>query len=149
MTDTTITSTAVKSVTARQIHAGVYALYVTHAIAATPSASQIFLMMPMHSQVTVLDGWVTAAGFTSFSWDLMVGWTYDKSFFVAGTELSAARLLRFHQNIPHTVTLTDSDTFPLTKPLCITVKVCASGTIGATPTVTLMALLQNDKGRGV
>lgn len=149
MADTTITSTAVKSVSARNIHNGVYALYVTHTMATTPSASQIFLMIPLHRNVTVLDGWVTAGGLTSFSMDLMAGYTYDKSFFSAATEVSANKLLRFEKNLPHLVTITDSDSFPLVKPLCVTVKAAASGTIGATPTVTMMVLLQSDHGKGV
>ena len=149
MAETTITSTAVKSVSARNIHAGVYALYVNHTLATTPSASQIYLMLPLHRGVTVLDGWVNAVGMDSFSWDLMVGFTYDRSLFTAPTEHLVNKPLRFEKNLPHLVTLTQTSTFPYMKPLCVTVKAAASGTIGATPVLTLMALLQNDDGKGV
>lgn len=149
MADTTITSTAVKSVTTRQIHAGTYALYASYSSSTTPSASEVFLMLPIQSGITVLDGWANATFAGSFTMDLMVGFPDNKSLFVAGTEVSAAKLLRFHQNLPHTVTLTDSDSFPLVKPLCITIKGAASGTIVTTPVYRVYALVQFDKGEGV
>jgi len=144
MADTTITGTAVKSVTSRNIHAGTYALVESVTQTTTPSASQVFLIMPLHSKVTVLDGWVTAtfAG-SSYSMDLQVGTITDHSLFMSQTEVTSGQLLRFNQGLPHTVTLTDSDTFPLMKPLTVTVAVAASGTIVTTPVYTVMALFQN------
>jgi len=144
MADTTITSTAVKSVTTRSIHAGTYAITVSHTLATTPSASQMFYMIPLQSGVRVLDGWVKSTGLTSFSMDIMVGVLGDKSYFMAGVESSEDHALRFHRNLGHVVTLTDSDSFPLTKPLAVTIKAAASGTIGATPAITVMAMLQYD-----
>lgn len=149
MADSTLTSTAVKSVSARRIHEGVYALYATYTATATPSASQVFLMLPAHSGVTVLDGWISAQFDSSFSLDLMAGFVDAKSLFVAGTEVSANKLLRFHQGIPHTVTLTDSDSFPLMKALAITVKAAASGTIQTSPIYRMLVMLQDDGGNGV
>ena len=149
MADTTITSTAVKSVTTRQIHAGTYALYASYSSTTTPSASEVLLMLPIQSGVTVLDGWANATFAGSFSMDLMVGFVDNKSLFVAATEVSNGKLLRFHQNLPHTVTLTDSDSFPLVKALAITIAVAASGTLATTPVYRVMALLQMDNGRGV
>ena len=150
MADTTITSTAVKSVTTRQIHAGVYALYATYTSTTTPSASEIFLMLPIQSGVTVIGGWAGAT-FTggSFSMDIMVGFVDQHSLFLAATEIISGKNLQFNQGLPHTVTLTDSDSFPLVKALAITIAVAASGTIATTPVYRIMALLQNDAGQGV
>lgn len=150
MADTTITSTAVKSVTTRQIHAGVYALYATYTSTTTPSASEVFLMLPIQSGVTVIGGWVGAT-FTggSFSMDLMAGFVDNKSLFLAATEFITNKVQWFNQGLPHTVTLTDSDSFPLVKALAVTIAVAASGTIVTTPVYRVMALLQSDSGNGV
>lgn len=145
MADTTLTSTAVKSTSYRNIHAGVFAVIESITLTATPSASQIMLMIPIPGKVTVLDGWVQAAyQSASFTWDLMVGWVYDHSFFRSPTEVLGTNIpVRFNKNLGHVVTLTDSDTVPLAKPLAVTVAVAASGTLATTPVVTVMALLQN------
>ena len=149
MADTTITSTAVKSVTTRQIHAGVYALYASYTSTTTPSASECFLLLPIQSGVTVLGGWLGATFAGSFSMDLMAGFVDNKSLFLAATEFVSGKVQWFNQGLPHTVTLTDSDSFPLVKALAVTIAVAASGTIVTTPVYRVMALLQSDKGQGV
>lgn len=146
MADTTHTSTAVKSTSYRNIHAGVFAVIESITLTATPSASQVLLMIPIPGKVTVIDGWVKAAySSASMTWDLMVGWVNDHSFFRSPTEVLGTNIpLRFNKNLGHVVTLTDSDTTPLAKPLTVTVALAVSGTMGVTPVVTVMALLQND-----
>lgn len=144
MADTTKTSSLVTSVTARNIATGMFALYASYTDTATPSASHVYLMVPLHSGVTVLGGWVSAvfAG-GSFSMDLMVGPIDNKSLFLAATEVISGKAVQLNQNLPHLVTLTDSDSFPLMKPLAVTIAVCASGTIATTPVYSLMVYLQN------
>jgi len=144
MAATTFTSTLVKSGSLRDIHAGIFAAYGSFTCTATPSASQTFLMLPIPDRVTVLDGWVKAVFSSSFSMDLKVGWIDDDSLFMAATEVLTNKSLRFNQGLPHTVTITDSDTFPLAKPLVVTIAVCASGTLTPSPVISVMALLQRD-----
>jgi len=145
MADTTKTSSLVTSVTARNIATGVYALWASYTDTATPSASHVYLMLPLHSGVTVLGGWVKAVfDGGSMSMDLMVGVIDNKSLFLAATEVLTGKAVTLDQNLPHVVTLTDSDTFPLMKPMTVTIAVAASGTIATTPVYTLLALMQND-----
>lgn len=145
MASTTYTSTLVNSVTFRNIHSGTFAIYGSHTLTETASASNVFLMLPIPDKVTIVDGWVKATFAASFSMDLKVGWPDADSLFMAATEVFTNKALSFNQGLPHTVTMTDSDSFPRAKPLTVTIAVCASGTFAATPTVIYaMALLQND-----
>jgi len=148
MADTTITGTAVKSVTSRNIHAGVFAMIESVTLSVTPSASQVMLMLPLHSRVIVLDGWVrgdiaSAAGVVSYTMDLAVGLPEDHGLFMEATEIVSGTTLRLNRGLGHVVTLTDSDSFPLMKPLTVTIAVAASASISTTPVFTAMVLLQN------
>ena len=146
MADTTVTSTSIKSVSSRNIHSGVYALYASLTDATnTPSASLIYLMLPLHRNVTVLDGWVKVV-FDSAdgSMDIMVGTPGNKSLFMSPTEVLTNTPLRFNQGIPHLVTITATTTFPYMKPLAVTIAAAVCGTLATTPVYTVMALLQND-----
>lgn len=140
MADTTITFAALLNRQGRDIHSGAFAQFGTFTYAASLSASQVFLALPIPHGVTVLDGYALSTHNASFSMLVMAGWTEAKSLFMADATIDTGVIKRFDKGLPHEVTITDTNTSPRIKPLAITVKTAASGSIGGT--LTVMALLQ-------
>ena len=143
MADTTITFAGLTDGVHRDIHAGLFAVVGgPYTYAATLSASQVYLAIPIPDRVTIMDGYVFSDHNTSYSFLAIVGWPDAKSLFMASTTIPSSLKTPFGKGLPHTVTLTDSDTFPRMKPLTVTIKTAASGTLNGA--MTVVAFLQRN-----
>ena len=141
MADTTITFAGLTNPASRDIHAGVFAVVGgPHTYAATLSASQMYLAIPIPDRVQVLEGYVFSNHNASYSFLAIAGFPDATSLFMASTTIGQSLKQPFGKGVPHTVTLTDSDTFPRMKPLAVTIKTAASGTLNGA--MTVVAFLQ-------
>lgn len=140
MADTTISQAAISNPTFRDLAVGTFAVFADHTYAATLSQSQVYLMLPIPDRVTILDGYVLSTHNTSYSFLAVAGFTDTKSLFITQATIPSSVKYPFDKGVPHTVTLTDSDSFPRMKPLCVTIHTAASGTLNGV--LTVMALLQ-------
>ena len=135
MADTTITFSTFNVNKVKNVHSGVFAMYGSHTYSAaqTLSQSQVYLAIPIPEGVVILDGFVKSSHNASYSFKASAGWTDAKSILMVSTTIDSVGV-RFN-GTPHEVTLTDTNTIPRIKPLAITIKTAASGTLNGTMSV--------------
>lgn len=141
MADTTITFSTFNSNSVRSVHEGVFVMYGSHTYSAaqTVSASQVYLALPIPHSVVIVDGFVKSSHNASYSFKASAGWTDAKSILMSSSTIDSVGV-RFN-GVPHEVTITATDTIPRIKPLAVTIKTAASGTLNGT--MSVIAFMQH------